>query len=172
MNTVDVILLIPLLYGLVMGLYRGVVKEVGSIVSVVVGIYVARYWATDFSAVLQKWFDCSETVALPLAYGLLFILCVVGVQTVAYLLSKLLQMVKLGWINRLLGGLFGTFKWVLILSVILNFIAMVSIFAPVLEKKSVQNSVLYRPIENVMGNVLPFIHFDGWKTEIGNLTND
>ena len=72
----------------------------------------------------------------------------------------------LGWLNRLLGGAFGIIKMLLLLSVILNFVAIVDQFMPVKEKPVVQNSLFYTPIEEVMGVVLPYLNFEDFTTAV------
>ena len=72
----------------------------------------------------------------------------------------------LGWLNRLLGGAFGIIKMLLLLSVILNFVAIVDQFMPVKEKPVVQNSLFYKPIEDVMGVVLPYLNFEDFTNAV------
>ena len=72
----------------------------------------------------------------------------------------------LGWLNRLFGALFGVVKITLLLSVILNFVAIVNQYMPIKEKSIVQESLLYSPIENVMGTVLPLLNFEDFTTAV------
>jgi membrane protein required for colicin V production len=164
MNILDIVFIIPLVYGFVQGFRHGFVREIGSLVAIVFGIYLARYWAEGVSVLLISWIDLSQKVALIVAYALTAILGTLSVHLIAYMLSKLLAIIKLGIINKLIGAVFGTFKWLLVLSLILNFIAMANNFAPIIENKAVKDSVLYKPIENVIPNIVPFINWNQFKT--------
>jgi membrane protein required for colicin V production len=114
MSWLDIIILLPLLIGLVRGLMKGLVIEIASIVAIVLGYIGSRLWGAMFAAWLIKQFSWPETVCMVVAYALLFIGISLLLHILARALSKLFQKVSLGWINRLLGGVFGTLKWAII----------------------------------------------------------
>jgi membrane protein required for colicin V production len=114
MSWLDIIILLPLLIGLVRGLMKGLVIEIASIVAIVLGYIGSRLWGAIFAAWLIKQFSWPETVCMVVAYALLFIGISLLLHILARALSKLFQKVSLGWLNRLLGGVFGTLKWAII----------------------------------------------------------
>ena len=114
MSWLDIIILLPLLIGLVRGLMKGLVIEIASIVAIVLGYIGSRLWGAMFAAWLIKQFSWPETVCMVVAYALLFIGISLLLYILARALSKLFQKVSLGWLNRLLGGVFGTLKWAII----------------------------------------------------------
>ena len=111
MSWLDILILLPLLIGLVRGLMKGLIVEVSSIVAILLGFFGAKYWSAAFASWLMQQFDWSETACIVVAYALLFAGIALGLNIVARLLSKLFQKIQLGWLNRLLGGIFGTAKW-------------------------------------------------------------
>ena len=111
MTWLDILILLPLLIGLVRGLMKGLIVEVSSIVAILLGFFGAKYWSAAFANWLMQQFEWSETACIVVAYALLFAGIALGLNIVARLLSKLFQKIQLGWLNRLLGGLFGTAKW-------------------------------------------------------------
>ena len=114
MSWLDIIILLPLLIGLVRGLMKGLVIEIASIVAIVLGYIGSRLWGAMFAAWLIKQFSWPETVCMVVAYALLFIGISLLLHILARAISKLFQKVSLGWLNRLLGGIFGTLKWAII----------------------------------------------------------
>jgi membrane protein required for colicin V production len=114
MSWLDIIILLPILIGLVRGLMKGLVIEIASIVAIVLGYIGSRLWGAMFAAWLIKQFSWPETVCMVVAYALLFIGISLLLHILARALSKLFQKVSLGWLNRLLGGVFGTLKWAII----------------------------------------------------------
>ncbi len=170
MNILDIILIIPLAFGFIQGLRHGFFKEIGSFLAIIIGIYLARFWSESLSVIITEWFDCAKKISLVIAYAVAFIIGALGIHLIAYLLSKIFDLIKAGWINKIVGAIFGTFKWLLILSLILNFFSMINNFAPLVEKKAINESVLYKPIENTIGNVLPFLDFDKFKEFTRNLS--
>lgn len=120
MSWLDIIILLPLLIGLVRGLMRGLVIEITSIVAIVLGIIGSRLWGAIFAAWLIKQFSWPESVSVVIAYVLLFVGISILLHLFAKVLTKLFKKVALGWLNRLLGGLFGTLKWgIIVLTLVL-----------------------------------------------------
>ncbi len=166
MNYLDIIFIIPLAYGLIQGCRKGLVKEIAGVFAVVLGIYLARYWALPISQTLVDLTGWTLNLCIPLAYALVFVVISLSITILAYMLSKIIGAIMLGWLNRLLGGAFGVIKMLLLLSVILNFVAIVDQSMPIKDKPIVQNSLFYTPIENVMNAILPFLNFDDFTTAV------
>ena len=108
----------------------------------------------------------AANICAPLSYAVVFIVVSLSISALSYMLSKIIGAIMLGWLNRLFGALFGLIKMTLLLSVILNFIAIVNQYMPIKEKPVVQESLLYSPIENVMGAVLPLLNFEDFTTAV------
>lgn len=118
MTWLDIAILVPLLIGLVLGFVRGVVTELFTILSIVGGFFGARAWAGPFSAWIQHQVNWNASICDVIAYALLFLAIATVLSIIGKLISKLLKAIKLGFVNRLLGGLFGSAKWVLIVFVV------------------------------------------------------
>lgn len=114
MSWLDIIILVPILIGLVRGLMKGLVVEIASIAAILLGFIGSRMWGAMFAAWLIEQFSWPESVCVVIAYALLFVGISVVLHILAKLLTKLFKTVALGWLNRLLGGLFGTLKWMII----------------------------------------------------------
>ena len=146
MNWLDILLLLPLLIGLVRGLMRGLITEIIAIVAIILGIVGARLWATKFSTWLLLQFAWPEAVCHVVAYALLFLAIAIVLNIIGRLLSKLLRAIQLGFINRLLGGIFGTLKWLAVVLVVVFCLNMLDSYFHFLDNsKVVQTSTLYRP---------------------------
>lgn len=166
MNYLDIILIIPLAYGLVQGLRKGLVKEIAGLLAIVLGIYLARYWSLPVSQSLVELTGWEMNICTPLAYAVVFIAVSLSISTLSYMLSKIIGAIMLGWLNRLLGAVFGVVKMLLLLSVILNFVAIMNQYMPIKDKPLVQQSLFYSPIESAMGKVLPLLNFEDFTIAI------
>lgn len=69
----DIVILIPIVYGLGHGLLRGFVREFTSIFAILAGVLAGKFFAPKFAAYLLTVINMSERAALLLAYVLLFI---------------------------------------------------------------------------------------------------
>ena len=72
-------------------------------------------------------------------------------------LTKLADFASLGLLNRFLGGLFGALKIGLILSVLLIVFGKINTSLPYLEEETIENSVLFEPIESLAPIIFPSI---------------
>ena len=116
MSWLDIIILLPLLIGLVRGLMKGLIVEVISIAAIILGVIGAKLWSAAFAAWLILQFEWSETAAIVVSYALLFTGIALALNIFGRLLSKLFQKIQLGWLNRLLGGVFGLAKWGIVMA--------------------------------------------------------
>ena len=158
MNWLDILLLLPLLIELVRGLMRGLITEVIVIVAIILGIVGARLWATKFSAWLLLQFAWPEAVCHVVAYALLFLAIAIVLNIIGRLLSKLLRAIQLGFINRLLGGVFGTLKWFAVVLVVVFCVNMLDSYFHFLEDSEVvKNSLLYRPFVETANQIVHLI---------------
>ncbi len=120
MILLDFILLAPLIFGLIRGLFNGLIKELVSIAAVIIGIFLAYKYAEDVAAFLSSYIDADGAGVTVMAYLLIFGLVLLIAFALSFILTKVLQAMSLGLLNRLLGGVFGFGKSLLILLVIVN----------------------------------------------------
>ncbi len=149
MNTLDIILLLPLVYGLVRGLFRGLVAELVGIVAIVAAIVCTRLFAPKCAIWLMQHVSLSEQVCEIIAYLLVFFVVLLVLKLVGVLVTKLLKAVSLGWLNLLLGAVFGTVKWALIVSVILNGVLLVDQYLPFFKPEWKENSATFEPLRKI-----------------------
>ena len=117
MNWLDVLLVLPLLFGLIRGLMRGFLSEIIAIVVVVLGVVGARYLSPAFTSWLLAQFAWPQGVCELVAYMLIFLGIAIVLSILAQLLNRFIRAIHLGWVNRLLGGLFGLAKYGIIVLV-------------------------------------------------------
>ena len=107
---------------------------------------------------------------VPVSYLAIFVVVAIGLNVVAFMLEKLMQLVSLGWINKLGGGAFGLLKFALILSILLNAFAMLNSHLKLVEPKTLTDSYLYTPVKEITHN-LPFLSFDAFEETANKLNS-
>ncbi len=117
MNAFDILIVVVVSYGLIRGLFRGLVKEVASILGVIGGFFAAYLYYEPVAGWL------TALVSNPgyrkiLAFMILFCGVLIVVNLIAIVLKYLLNLIFLGWLDRLGGVGFGLVKGVLIVSVV------------------------------------------------------
>ena len=84
-----------------------------------------------------------------LAFALTFIGIIIGVSWIGKLLTKLAKVVLLGFLNRLLGALFGACKWLVICGVLVWILGQIDVFFSFLPETLKDNSLVFQPLEEL-----------------------
>lgn len=146
MNTIDIVILIPLLLGFVFGLSKGFIREIISLAVIFIGIYGSKWLSPIASSMLTGVFSVSETVAKPLSFVVVFIAIALFMMFLARSLDKLVENISLGGLNKLLGGLFGMLKYALIISISTNVFQVLDSKINIINTETKANSILYKPM--------------------------
>lgn len=167
MQTIDIIIAIPLLFGLVRGLMRGFIIEVASLVALILGVYGAIHFSFFAEGLLKDNADLEGNTLSLAAFALTFIAIVILIHIGARFLQKILQMAALGIVNRIAGGVFGLVKWVLMLSYLLVFInGAGGGQLGLISEEAKQKSILYQPIVSAGPTILPMITESSWYQDL------
>ena len=164
MQTIDIIIAALLVIGLILGLRDGLVKQIASLAGLIFGLLLGRMCYLPVGKWLATTLNFSAGVARITAFILILIVVPLAFSLIGLLVTKLLQAVKLGWINRLLGALVGVLKFALLAGVIITGIELCDRHNTFIAKEKKEASVLYYPLNNVAG-----IFFDGVKGEFQGL---
>ncbi|MFL1894363.1 CvpA family protein [Aquimarina sp. 2-A2] len=155
MGYIDIILGILLLWGLIRGFSKGLIVSLASLVALVAGIYIAIHFSHIVGAYLEQYVSWEEGVTQLLAFALTFIVVVLGVSLVGKILTRVAQAVALGILNRLLGAAFGILKMAFIASVIIMFIDAGNNTLHMIDEETLDQSILYRPVQAIAPAILP-----------------
>jgi membrane protein required for colicin V production len=105
MNWLDIIIAIILVIGLFFGLKAGLIKAVISLAGLILAIFLAGRFYQGLADKLT--FISSDKVAGIVAYIIILVVVMIAAAIIAWLLSKLVSAIMLGWINHLGGAIFG-----------------------------------------------------------------
>jgi len=174
MNSFDYILLIPFMYGFYRGFMKGLIIELASLLALTVGIYGALHFSSFTFEFLSDYIEI-KTVYLQLAsYGLTFLFIVMLISLIGKILTMLIKLVSLGFINRMIGAIFGGIKVLLILSVFISFFDRFNKQFGMINDEILSSSLMYNPIriqaEKIYPNVLE--EFEKQKESLENLNKN
>ena len=116
--SLDMLLLIPAILGLWRGWRRGFIREVAALLSLVVSLFLSYRFQETVYIFLSGRFDEKGAFVHALSFLLVFLASMITLNALARLLTTLIESAQLGTLNRLMGGLFGCIKW-LMLSLVL-----------------------------------------------------
>lgn len=155
MSYIDILLIIPLLWGAYKGFTKGFIIQISTLAALMLGIYGGIKFSESVSVYLQGYIEVNYRVLMLISFALTFLLIVIAIHFLAKVLEKFISLIALGFFNKLFGAIFGLLKTAFILSVVLVIINMADEtlkFIP-LEEKS--KSVLYEPVSRLLPAVIP-----------------
>jgi membrane protein required for colicin V production len=117
-NPIDIGIIIIFGYCLIRGFFRGFIKELFSLIAVFGGFYAACTYYTHIARLLSRWIDKTAYLNI-LGFLILFIGIFIIISLLGVLIKYLMNIVFLGWMDRMFGIGFGAIKGVLITSIVL-----------------------------------------------------
>lgn len=157
MNPIDIIILVFIGIGTVWGMTKGFIRQLSSLVGLIVGLLVARALFVEVGDWVAPAIGVSVTIGRVLAFFMLWIIVPLLFSLFASFLTKALQVVHLGWVNRWLGGGLGAIKFMLFVGMAAQLIEYVDPQGELLPSAVKQESVLYRPMYEFAGMFIPAI---------------
>lgn len=157
MNVLDLIILIPIGWGMYKGFSKGVVHELAQVAALVLGVLAGLYLSDWIGSGISSLINTDEQQTQLIAFLIAFLGTLALVFLIASRVENMVKSMALGIVNRILGGVFASIKFVLILSVIINFINSADAHGLFLKKETRDGSLLYRPVGAVAPLVLPKI---------------
>ncbi len=154
MSVLDIIFVIPIVWLAYMGFKNGLIIEVTTFVALLLGIYVSLYFSDITAEFLKEALELKTKYLSLISFVLTFILAVIAVNLLGKMISKLVDMAALGFINRSAGGLFGVLKAAIFLSFILFLIAKFDSKEVVLSQELRQESLFYRYIQPIAPEII------------------
>ena len=163
MNWLDATIVIILILSLVTGFINGLVKEVASLAALILGIWGAIKFSTFTAEKLYDYFDMTGHYVGGIAFLITFGIIVVIIHFIGILADKVVSAASLGFINRILGIVFGLLKSVLIMSVFFVVLNAIDARKPFLPKKTIEESKFYNPISDIASVIFPIIGEGGFN---------
>ena len=160
MQTIDIIIAVLLVIGFISGLRDGLVKQVAGLAGLIGGLLLGRTFYMPLGEWIVQTFSISAEAAHITAFITILVIVPLLFSLVGWLVSKILSAICLGWINRLLGGLVGVFKFALLAGVLITGIEFFDKHDSFISEQKKMDSVLYYPIYDATS-----IFFDGVKEE-------
>tara|TARA_R100001143_G_scaffold63590_1_gene72956 strand:- start:23856 stop:24419 length:564 start_codon:yes stop_codon:yes gene_type:complete len=144
MNLIDLFIIIFILFFCFRGYWSGFVKQVFGIAAIIIAVFATFRYMSPASGMLTSFIDNPDHATI-VAGILIFIISLSVIQLAGYMLEKALKLVKINFINRLAGMLFGGLNAAIIASAFLLLLAGFNL--PTEETRS--ESYTYEPIIQV-----------------------
>jgi membrane protein required for colicin V production len=147
MNFIDLILILIILLFAIQGFRKGLIYEIASLAGLILGIYASFHFAGYLEGYLAEYLNVPEKYSAVTAFILIFLLVVIVLHLVGKIIENIIDLVALGFLNKLAGSVFGLAKGIVLLS--LAFLVLNHFDNELISKENREESFLYKPIESV-----------------------
>ncbi len=153
MNWIDIVIILPLLWALYSGWRNGIIIQVGVIAGLVVGIALTYFLGSS----LLEWMNVTNPVGVAITYVAIAGTALILVVIVARTISGAFNAAGLGIVDQLGGALLSLLKVGLIVSVALCCFQWLNNKKEIVAEKTLDNSMLYRPMVKLTSYAFPFM---------------
>jgi membrane protein required for colicin V production len=161
MNYLDIISALLLAWFAFNGYRKGLIVEVASLAALILGVYAALYFSDITADFLVEYFSMSTKYLSIIAFILTFLMVVITVVFVGRIVEKFVDLLLLGFLNKLTGAVFGLLKGALIISLL---IWVFNYFDPdqkLITQQTRTETMLFKHIEQIapaIYNRIEFLH--------------
>ena len=163
MNYLDIIISLVLFYGLFKGFTRGLIIEAASLLSIIIGIFGALTFTPIIETLLSYFLTDDKLPSSIIIFTASLIIIVIGVNFFARNLTKFVKLVSLGGINKILGGVFGVSKYILLIGFLFVFVDQFSFMFEFFESTLLDESVMFESLKNVGYYILQLLESNDVK---------
>ena len=157
MATLDIILLICFIPGIIRGISKGFLEQALSLAGIVVSVWAAFKFSALVCTWLKPYLSLSETTLSVVAFALILVAVCLVVLIVAKLLTKVLEMSMLGWLDKILGLVFALVVNALLLGVFIILFDTLNLKFGFVKPEVLDGSVVYTTLRDFSYLVFPYL---------------
>lgn len=157
MGILDIILLILLIPGVISGLRRGFTKEVLDLLALVIGIWAACHYHISLADSFRSSVSMDPRLLNIICFAGIFAFTLLIFGLIGILISKVLDIITLGWLNHLLGFVFGVIKSALVIGLIIIVFESLNGVFELVSPETLKGSLIYGYIKDFTLMILPFL---------------
>lgn len=158
MTTTDIILLALFIPAVWQGLSKGLINQVIGIASLFLAAWLANKFSIPAADALAGQFTKAQPQVLKIgAFVVIFLVTILAAGLLGKLITKIIKFATLGWINRLLGLLFGIIKTALILGLLICLFDSLNSKWGMIKQETLSGSVVYDYLKDFGMKFFPFL---------------
>lgn len=157
MNYIDYIIIFFVIIGFIEGIFKGFIIEIASFLALILGVWGAIKFAGVMANFMSSHWDIQGEYVQIIAFLITFVLIVITVHFIGKVIQLVIKAVSLGFIDRIFGAIFGLFKTLFVLCVLLIILDKLEAKVPILPEKVVTESRFYKPLSDISIRIFPFL---------------
>lgn len=157
MAILDIILLLCFVPAIVSGISKGFVKQAVDLAAILVAAWAAFHFSTVLGGWLGRYITLEPSILNVISFVLIIIVAAVLLNLVGTLVTKALQAVSLGFVNRLLGLVFAVLKVAVVLGLLILLFETLNSTLHILKPESTADAVVYNALKEAAEKVFPIL---------------
>ena len=157
MATLDIILLICFISGIIRGLSKGFLEQALALAGVVLSVWAAFRFSSLVCTWLKPYVDVSEATLNVISFALILIAISLVVLLLAKLLTKVVELAMLGWLDKTLGLVFALAVNALVIGVFIILFDTVNLKFNLVKPEVLDGSVVYTTLRDLCYLVFPYL---------------
>lgn len=149
MSYLDLFFGLVLAWGAYSGFSKGLIKELASILGVIIGVLLAKNYYPYLDIKLKPIFESEAGFISILSAILIFLLTIMVFKIIAKFLTKFLKIIALGLLNRIIGSVFGIFKTVMLLCILVFIFSNINNVTGIIKAEKLSQSFFYSKVEKI-----------------------
>ncbi len=156
---IDIVFAILIVLAVIKGYQRGLIVGLFSLVAVIIGLAAAMKLSTAVAGYIGKAVKVSDEWLPVISFAVVFIVVVLLIRWAANAIENVVEVVMMGWLNKLCGILLYTTIYILVFSVLLFYAEQVNI----IQQETIDKSVTYSFVQpwgpkaiNGFASIIPF----------------
>jgi membrane protein required for colicin V production len=170
MKMLDLIILLPLIYGAYKGYKRGFIMSLFLLLAVVVGLYAAFHFTDLIVSYGKEHFAWKSSYIAPVTFLSLFLVVGAGIYFGGKVLESVIKLAKLSVLNSLAGALLGLLQWTYFVGSLLLMLISFDQKETIISKETKQHSLILPVMTSVLHGSIPGVSsstlFEFYETQI------
>ena len=170
MKMLDLIILLPLIYGAYKGYNRGFIMSLFMLLAVIVGLYAAFHFTDVIVSYGKEHFEWTSKYISPITFLSLFLVVGAGVYFGGKVLESVIKLAKLSILNSLAGALLGLLQWTYFVGSLLLMLISFDQKETIISKETKQHSLILPVMTSVLHGSIPGVSsstlFEFYETQI------
>jgi membrane protein required for colicin V production len=155
MNLLDFLLLLPIVWLCIRGFGKGLIIELATLAGLALGILAAYFFADELQSLIKDYFTFNDQATRIASYIIIFILVWLVMFIIGKLVEKSVDLIAMGWLNKLLGAIVGIAKGIVLVCIILFLIEKFDPSQKVIKPHVKEKSMFYKPAMELVHYVVP-----------------
>ena len=157
MSVLDIILLVCFIPALITGISKGFIQQAAGLASVILGTWLAFKFSEKLSVLMAPGLNLDEKWLHVISFAIILIITILLLALVGKILSGVLELATLGWVNRVLGFIFAIFKAALLLGLVISIFENFNARWELVRPELLKGSPVYIALKGFALKVFPYL---------------